>query len=332
MNEIKQDVLLGQDKQDWIAGANSPIQRKILMESGNWRSVSIPNEIQFINYGKANAYESMMCVAFNEGTDAIEYIMMQMLRLNLIPAKHTSWLTENKYFKDGVLNFNERYTAIKGETTNQGAYQYKVANGMKNWGLVPQDSMPFADNFEDNINPKFISPELEELGLAFKKRFYINYEWVNIEDTKEFLKYSPLSCVGQYADGEGILKPPTNNGHCMLQVDETDEYREIDDSYWRQFKKYNKNSLQSFMAFYITPIIFNIMFDTTKFLSDNNNKIVRNTNTGAYGVIYNKTPLHITAERAGLFMLDRDARKLIGKSDKVEITDSDWNLLGWKNF
>jgi hypothetical protein len=327
--EIINGALLGKDSLDWVAKGNSPINRRILLESGYWKDLSIPNEIQVVNLGYTNTYDTSMCVSFT-WTDAIEYTMMQMLRLSLIPAEFVSWLTANGYFENGVLNFNERFTAIKGETTEDGAFQYKVANGSKNCGLIPQKMFPYADNFKDNIDSRFVTEEMNQMGLEFKKRFYINYEWVNPEDTKEFLKYSPLSCIGQYANGEGILKPPTNTGHSMLLVNETDEYREIDDSYWKQFKKYNKESLQSFMAVYITPLTNSM--NITQFLKDNNNKIVRNSNTGAYGVIYNNTPMLISQERAGLFIIDRECRKLIGKLDKIEINDDEWKLLNWVNF
>lgn len=327
--ELINGALLGKDSFDWIAGGNSPIDRKILLESGYWKDLSIPNEIQVVNYGYTNTYDTSMCVSFT-ATDAIEYIMMQMLRLNLIPPEHVLWLTENGYFENGILNFNERFTAIKGETTDKGAYQYKVANGIKNCGLIPQTMFPWANNFKDNIDSRFITKEMDEMGLEFKKRFYINYEWVNSWDTKEFLKYSPLSCIGQYATGDGILKPPTNDGHCMLEVFETDEYREVDDSYWQQFKKYNKESLQSFMAFYVTPL--NNSMNITQFLKENNDRIIRNSNTGAYGVIYNKTPMLISQERAGLFMIDREKRGIIGKYEGTTINDDEWNQLTWINF
>lgn len=309
--ELKNGALLGQDTFDWIAGANSAVDHKVLLESGNWKELSIPNEIQVVNYGQTNQYDTSMCVSFNGSTDALEYILMQMLRLGQIPQITVKWLQEKGYFENGVINFNERFTAIKGGTTDQGAYQFKVANGMKNCGLIPQKLLPYANNFKDNIDPKFITKELDALGLEFLEHFAINYEWVNAEDTKEFMKYSPLSCIGQYAEGEGILNPPTASGHSMLQVNETDDYREIDDSYWRQFKKYKKDKLQSFMAFYLTPLKTNVM-NTLQWIKDNDKKWVQVTSgehNGQFGrVLQGKLLMFVSSDRGALALLDDKMR------------------------
>lgn len=309
--EIKKGALLGKDTFDWIAGANSAVDRKVLLESGNWKEIAIPHEIQVVNQGTDNQYDTSMCVSFNGTTDALEYILMQMLRLGQIPQITVKWLQEKGYFVNGVINFNERFTGVKGQTTAQGAYQFMVANGAKNFGLIPQSKLPFAKTFNENIDPALIPKELDELGKEFLTHLAINYEWVQPEDTQEFLKYSPLSCVGQYADGDGILNPPGNNGHSMLLVNETDEYREIDDSYWRQFKKYKKDKLQSFMAFYITPLKTNTM-NTLQWVKDNDKKWVQVTSgehNGQFGrVLREKLMMFVSSDRGALALLDDKMR------------------------
>lgn len=324
--EIK-GALLGSGQFDWIAGANSAVDHKVLLESGNWKELSIPNEIQIVDYGKDNQYDTSMCVSFNGTTDALEYTLMQMMRLNLIPAESVKWLQDKGYFENGTINFNERFTAIKGETTVDGAYQYKVANGVKNYGLIPQKNFPFANNFKDNIDPKFVTEEMNNLGKEFLTHFAINYEWLNDEDTKEYLKYGPISCIGQYADGDGILNPPTNSGHSMLLINETDDYREIDDSYWRQFKKYKKEKLQSFMQFSITPLKNNNM-DIVKFVTENDLKWVRNSNTGAFGrIMRGQLFTFETTDRAALVLLDDKVRE-----NGIQVTKEQWDKLPKKNF
>jgi len=220
-----------------------------------------------------------------------------------------------------------------GETTEQGAYLYKVANGMRNFGLIPQKMFPFADNFKDNINSKFITQEMKDLGNKFRKMFVMNFEWVNAEDTKEFMKYSPLGCFGHYGNTENddeIINPQEGGYHSMLQVEETNEYREIDDSYFQQFKKYKKTALEGFMAFYVDASD-NTMFNSGEFLRIHDTFQVRNTNTGAYGVIYHNTPLLITPERAGLYLIDRDARGLLGKGKEltVNLPAAEFDQLDW---
>lgn len=324
--------LEGRGEYDYQAGANSPINRVILKEDTHWKDIKIDNEIQVVNYGYLNQYDTLMCVSFNGTTDAIEYIMMQQIKLGIIPSWKVDWLRNKGYFKNNQLNFNERFTAIMGETTELGAYQYKVADGIRKYGLIPQDMFPFADNFRDNIDKRFVTQEMYDLGKEFISLFKINYEWVDSNSSKEFLKYSPLGCFGKYGnieDGEP-LNPQNGTNHSMLQVEETDTYREIDDSYWQQFKKYNKSALQGFMAFYVDSNDYS-MFNPQEFIINHNKFIVRNQNTGSYGVIYQNTPMLITQERAGLFVVDRDVRGLLGKGSElsVSLSDSEFNQLDW---
>lgn len=318
-------ALLGQGQFDWIAGANSAVEHKVLLESGNWKEIAIPHEIQVVNQGTDNQYDTSMCVSFNGTTDALEYILMQMLRLGQIPQVTVKWLQEKGYFVNGVINFNERFTGVKGQTTAQGAYQFLVANGAKNFGLIPQSKLPFAETFNENIDPALIPKELDELGKEFLTHLAINYEWVQPEDTQEFLKYSPLSCVGQYADGDGILNPPGNTGHSMLLVNETDEYREIDDSYWRQFKKYNKSKLQSFMAFYITPLKTDTnSMETNKWITENDLKWVQNSVTGQFGrVLRGKLMMFVSSDRGTLALLDDKMRT----EPSIKITPAEFEQL-----
>lgn len=330
MIKIEEKALLGFGKQDWFAGANSPVEPKILLKGGNWKENAIPNEIQVVNYGSTNQYDTSMCVSFGI-TDAIEYNLMEMLRQGLIPAETTKWLKEKGYFENGSLNFSERFIAVKGETKSNGAYMYKVANAVKNFGLIPQWMFPMADNFADNINPEFITKEMEDLGKEFLTHFAVNYEWVNDDDTKKYLEYSALPCIGQFANYEkpdDILDPPTKNGHLMTEVNETDDYKEIDDSYWAQFKKYKKDKLQAFMAFYLTPLKGKTM-DTNKWIKDNDLKWFQNSNTGQFGrVLRGKLLIVPSTDRASALLIDDKMRT----EPSVKLTQAEFELLQKDNL
>lgn len=324
--------LEGRGEYDYQAGANSPIKRVILKDNANWKEIKVDNEIQVENYGQTTQYDTLMCVSFNGTTDAIEYLMTHQLKTGLIPRWKAEWLDNNGYIKNGQLNFNERFTAIMGETTDQGAYQHKVADGMRKYGLIPQGMFPMAENFKDNIDKKFVTQAMYDLGKKFTELFKINYEWITPDMTQEFLKYSPLACFGKYgniSEGEP-LDPQNGSNHSMLQVAETSTYREIDDSYWEQFKKYKKTALQGFMAFYVDSSD-NTMFNPQDFIKTHDKFIVRNTHTGSYGVIYQGTPMLIEQDRAGLFVIDRDVRGLLGKGHEysVSLTDQEFSMLDW---
>lgn len=309
---IKENALIGRGEYDWQAGGNSPIERKILLKDGNWKVNAIPNEIQVVNYGSTEQYDTSMCVSFSI-TDALEYNLMEMLRQGLIPKETAKWLKEKGYFENGSLNFSERFIAVLGETKSNGAYMYKVANAVKNFGLIPNWMFPMADNFEDNIDPKFITQEMKDLGKEFLTHLAMNYEWINDFESEEYLKYSALTCIGQFANynkPDDILDPPTKNGHAMCEVKETNEYKEIDDSYWQQFKKYKKDKLQAFMAFYLTPL--KTTMDTNKWIKENDKKWVQisaGQGAGQFGrVLQGKLMMFVSSDRGTLALLDDKMR------------------------
>lgn len=67
--------------------------------------------------------------------------------------------------------------------------------------------------------------------------------------------------------------------------------------------------------------------NVAKFIKENDKNQVRNVNSGGYGVIYAGKLMEIKAERAGLYMIDRDARGLIGKGKTVSITNAEWEQI-----
>lgn len=330
VNMIKENALLGYGEQDWFAGGNSPIVRKVLLKDGNWKVNAIPNEIQVVNYGSTEQYDTSMCVSYSI-TDALEYNLMEMLRQGLIPKETAKWLKEKGYFENGSINFSERFIAVLGETKSNGAYIHKVANAVKNFGLIPQKMFPMADNFNDNIDPKFITQEMKDLGKEFLTHLAMNYEWINDFDSEEYLKYSALTCIGQFANydkPDDILDPPTKNGHAMCEVKETDEYKEIDDSYWQQFKKYKKDKLQAFMAFYLTPLKAKNM-DTQKWIKDNDLKWFQNSNTGQFGrVLRGKLMIVPSSDRASALLIDDKMRT----EPSVKLTQAEFELLQKDNL
>jgi len=147
-------------------------------------------------------YDTEFCVSFS-ANKIIGALFTYYIINNLISAEDLAWLKDPvvngvhypSYLLNGFINFNERFTAINGQTSAHGAYQYLVANGIHNCGLIPQPMFPYADNFNDNIDAKFITQEMKDLGKEFIKRFPINYEWVN--DTS-YLQYCPLQGIVEF--------------------------------------------------------------------------------------------------------------------------------------
>lgn len=318
MEELK-GVLIGRGEFDWQVGGNSPIQRVSLMPDKDWKKIELEHEIQF-NYPAL--YDTLFCVTYSS-LKAIAKLLTYLESLGRFTPTQLAVL--NKYKKNGKYNFSERFTGTLGGTTTQGAYQFKVAQAIRNYGLIPQDMFPLAENFQDNIDQKFITQEMLDCGKELLEIISFNYEWV---DSIDYLEYSPIPLIVRFANyekPEDILAPDGATNHQVCGVLATPEYTEIEDTYQQRYKRYHPDKTFHLMAFYIT--INNKSMNVAKFIKDNNTNQVRNVNTGAYGVIYQGKLMEIKPERAGLYMIDRDARGLIGKGKTVSITNAEWEQI-----
>jgi len=319
MEEIKNGVLQGTGQLDWFQGANSPIVPDINVS--DWKDYKIEHEIQW-----TGTYDTLFCVTYS-ALDCIGSLFMYYIANGLMAPDNVKWLQDNGYFKNGFINFNERFIGTLGGTTNQGAYQFKVANAINNNGLIPQDMFPLADNFNDNIDTKFITTNMRILAAEFRKRFTINFEWVT--DFIEAIKHSPIQVTVKYADynnPEDILKPEGTPNHAVKCVYKNNLYNEIDDTYWQRYKRYDPAYTYSPMSFKLT--INNISMDTNKWLKDNDKKWVRNSNSGAFGrVLQEKLFVFNSIDRGALALLDDKVRE-----NGVQITNNEWEQLPKQNF
>jgi hypothetical protein len=323
MEEIKSGALLGRGEFDWQAGGNSAIIHDILVPDKNWKQFSVEHEIQWT--GK---YDTQFCVTYS-ALKTIAKLLTYLESKGALSQDDLKFFAE--YKKDGLYNFSERFPGTLGGTTTHGAYQFMVASAIKNYGLIPQSMFGLADNFQDNVDKKFITQEMYDKGKEFLKRFSINYEWVNSFDN---LIYSPIQAVVKFANyekPEDILAPEGELNHAVTGVYATVVYNEIEDSYWQEYKRYHPNYTHSLMAYFIT-INHNNNMDVAKFIRENDKHQVRNSLHGNYGVIYGGKLMEIKPERAGLYMIDRDARGLIGKETTITITDAEWEQIKSQGF
>lgn len=315
-------VLLGQQKTDWILGANSPLDLQVRVPNKDWKIYSSAHEIQMYNVGYADSYDTSLCTQY-ASTDVVEHVINWDLFNNKVPILVKDWLQKEGYLVNGRLEISERLGGANSEMTPSGTYLYKAANAIKNFGIVPQSKLPLASSFIDNINPKLIPEDIYSLGKKSKEYVTINWNWVDRSQVSEALKDSPLASTVKFADGDGILQPSGPHNHLIMVAGEADNHYVIDDSYWQQYKKYDKNFVDNFLQFKITYNVNNM--DTQDFIKKNDTRLIRNTNTGAYAVIYANQFLKITADRAGLFTVDRLTRKV--NNDLVSVSNDEWSQL-----
>lgn len=320
-------VKLGRQKTDWIAGANSPLSNNSLLDEGKWQEYSSRHEIQVYNPGYSDAYDTSLCTQYAI-TDGIEHLFNLHNELSNIPFMSGKWFKDNGYIPQGKFELSERLAGANSDMTTSGTYLYKAANAVRDLGIVPQSKLELAGSFEDNINPDLIPQEIYNLGKKSKEHLTVNWQWV-IGDTKEALKRSPLVATVKYANGDGILKPEGRHNHAILVIEETEDYYVIDDSFYRQYKKYHKDYVDNFMELSLTFKQTNMNKD--EFIKKHDTHIIRNINTGAYACIYAGNFLKIDTDRAGVFTLDRLTRNY-DKQVMVSITDEEWNILDDKKL
>jgi hypothetical protein len=309
-----QGVIIGQHVGDFVLGSSSPI-KPAKISDGNWSYYKPEHEKQ--NRG----FETYACTLFS-GLDCLETLFMYYLHKGWIPADDVNWLKENGYFKNGYINFSDRYPAQFADIEiGKGTYQYKANNSILDH-LIPEDMMSYDNNNYYDLSKT--TPAMEELAKEFKRRFYPNWYWVE-EKTEEALKSSPLQAVVPYADGAGILCPKNNYNHAIM-IEEEQDYYLINDSYTFENKRYCKERVTSFVGFSLT--LKTMIQDVAKWLKDNDLKFVRNSNTGAFArVLQNKLRTIKTDDRGTLLLLDEAHRK-----NGVTITDSEWASLPSEQF
>jgi hypothetical protein len=299
--DFNRGLKLGTRETDYILGSSPVIKKEI---NTNWKDWKPEHEIQAKRY-----FDTVSCVSYS-ATDVIEYLFTWALNNNQISQADVKWLKDNGYFKNGLINFSDRFVAILGETTKAGAFQYKVGDAIRKYGLIPQDMLPTTDDiksFEEYIGFE-ITQEMLDLGKEFIKRFPINYEWAFNIDA---LKYAPIQVCVSYADGEGILCPTSKVNHAIVAINATDDYIEVDDSYQRQFKKYCHKAVYSMMLY---TVKFNNM-------TNERAKILKDKNSSAVGIFLPATSEDVIKSYCANMGIEVPIKHL-----NNGITEIDWDL------
>lgn len=313
------NVIIGSHSGDYIAGVNIDTP-EVVNEAGCWEEYPAEHERQNVNFETSN------CTNF-ANNDSKEPLTMFKAHNDGIPAEHNRWLIDNGYYKNGFINFDDRIPGMFSDINiGVGTYLWKAAEASRKWSL-PEGILPKAKTIAEYYDRSKITPEAEQLKAEWDKRFKWYWFWVNSLD--EGLKYSPVVGTVAFMNGNGILCPTTPHNHAVVGLSATQNTVKIDDSYIQQFKTYCKTGFQNLLCWKLI-IIEDTNMNKTQWLKDHDMFQVRNTVTGAYGVVYGGQLLAIKSDRAGFYMIDRYNRKMLDRKDLfVNIDDNEWNLL-WK--
>jgi len=328
-------VIPGREKNPRIAGVSSPVEKKILLLSKNWKPHAPEHEIQ--NKG----YETSACLDFS-GSDCLEYLFNFYKENNKFSPELLKWFNDKGYIVNGKFNFSDRLAANYSDIIPlSGTYQYKANDALCKY-LIPESMLPYTTigKYENPdttpggyFNRNAITQEMLDLAKEFNKR--ITVDWYYEENPTTGLFSSPLQCIGRYADGDCILKPEGAWNHGLCIPNEEEDYFDIDDSYTVQFKKYGKNYVGSFVGYSIT--INDITMNIQEFLTTNDLKWVQNETTGQFARIMQKKLRPINSkDRGALILLDEKVRsnKIVKDNKEIpaKITNAEWELLPKDDF
>lgn len=166
-------VIPGRLPRDWVA---SQIPYKVENESGDWTDFLPPGEWQ-----RNNFVDTMACVTFS--------------LLNCIE-------TIEKFKTGKQVNYSDRWIALMSGTTKQGNYLSRVAQAVREYGLVKEESWPAPDNY--NWDSYYALPSAEKMaelkaeGAEWKRTRDLNYAFlyeITPAEISLHLKQSPLQIV-----------------------------------------------------------------------------------------------------------------------------------------
>ncbi|MEA2036242.1 MAG: hypothetical protein U9O94_01950 [Nanoarchaeota archaeon] len=322
--EYNNAVILEDIKDYVFLGSSSKLENKIIMEDSNWSKYLPITEYQGSRY-----FDSWGCVGYS-ALNAIETYFRYLINNGLISRENVKWLKDNMYWQNGQVNFSDRYTNAKaGTKVGYGNTGSRVANTIREYGLVPEFLWPLTT--EMKVEEFYAEPPsaMDELGQEFKKRFQINFESFWLKDIKSALLYSPVQVyvLAWYKNDDGIYYNPkekVNHAVCKIRTGE----KQIFDTYDPYIKTltYDYYYHPTGYKYSVTEIINKMNID--QFLRDNDLLFVRNTKTGQFGrIMQNKLMTVETKDRATLMLLD-DAVRLNGRG----LSNDEWEILPKQKF
>jgi hypothetical protein len=157
-------VILGMRPTDYMAGAAVSLPFEVRNPSGDWRQWLPTGETQ-----RSNFADSMACVTYSA--------------LNCLE-------TQYKQQTGDSINWSDRFTAKVSNTTTQGNYLYRVADAIRDTGLVLDTDWPAPANFTWD---GYYS-DIPATVWAKVRQYPIAYEWVPATkaDILHHLQHAPI--------------------------------------------------------------------------------------------------------------------------------------------
>ena len=168
-----------------------------------------------------------------------------MVQTNQLPKATIEAMENLGYFKDGVVNFSDRFIAKVSGTTRVGNYLVAVWDAIRKYGLIPESDWTFnpaqrtpAFDWDDYYAP--IPQALLDKGKKFLDLFDVKYEWllaggqVTPKFMKEWLKGGPIQIASATCPGWSTGNVPA----CSLATNHATMIYGVDDTGYKLFDHY----------------------------------------------------------------------------------------------
>lgn len=179
---------------DFIAGGETGVLSVPVNASGDWRPYYPTNQTQLMKGSNGQSYgDTNACVSFAACQD-VETMLNFQIKTGVMDPVNLQWLKDNGYIDaNGSVLLSKRFTAkMSGTVPATGNSLPAVWGSLNNDGAVPDALWPMPTALFDaliasnvftvqdfwNIYYATVAQTLIPLGLEFKKRFPIQYEWL----------------------------------------------------------------------------------------------------------------------------------------------------------
>lgn len=185
---------------DFIAGAETGIALSPLENGGQYDLFLPDEETQF-----KSSFDTFGCVSFS-ALNCLETAFNHLITGKKISATNLQWLKDNGYIDfTGKINFSDRFIAKLSNTGKAGNSLGAVGDAIRNFGIVPEKQWAWPTEIVDgmtndekwNIYYKAVPTNVQAIGLEFKKRFDVSYQWIvvgtsNPDTIKAYLPYGTI--------------------------------------------------------------------------------------------------------------------------------------------
>lgn len=245
-------------EKDYIAG-KSPIIHEDRIFDSNWSDYTTDYELQ-----KQNGFEPMDCVT-QAIINSIQAQIQWFLDTGKLPERIKTFLFNNNCIVEGKLQFSKKFIAILSETTPLGNYLTKVAQTVREVGVISEAMLPISgktwDEFYDTGQ---ITDEMREFGkMLFDKDndnafFTLQYEWVVTPNDGGLLEEQRAKMLHALRHAPLVI---AKSGHCTLKMLGVSKVKwQIVDSY----KPFIKDRAWDYNALWVLKVIVDLKINDKK--------------------------------------------------------------------